>query len=129
MRLTIVFLALLLAGCTAQPVVHDLSPAEAAALIKQNDELFVLNVHTPYEGELEGTDEIIQDWENIAAHTDQLPADKNQPILVYCRSDRMSTSAAEQLKQLGYKEIYNLKGGMRAYNEEGLPGLINYTAS
>jgi rhodanese-related sulfurtransferase len=83
--------------------------------------LFVLNVHAPYEGKLDKTDAIIEDWENIAAHADQLPEDKNQPILVYCRTGRMSTSAVGQLKSMGYTNLYHLNGGMRAWDGQGLP--------
>ena len=118
-----------LAACAVQPVVHQLNPQQVKELLDQKEGrgLYVLNVHTPYEGELEKTDAFIEDWENIAAHPDQLPADKNQPILVYCRSGRMSASAVEQLKALGYTDISHLDGGMRAYQEAGVPGLLNYT--
>lgn len=125
-------LLVVLASCAqSSPDVHNLNPEQAAALLadKEAANLYVLNVHTPYEGELEGTDATIEDWENIARHADQLPQDKQQPILVYCRSGRMSESAAEQLKQMGYQDIYHLDGGMRAYQNAGLPGLINYTSN
>ncbi len=114
----------------SESVVHDLSPQEVSDVLEAKEErdLFVLNVHTPYEGELAGTDAFIEDWENIAAHQDVLPLDKSRPLLVYCRSGRMSSSAVKQLETLGYETIYHLEGGMRAWNDAGLP-LINYTAS
>lgn len=135
MKSAIVIVMLLLAACASQtppaaqqPTIQaegfqDLEPLAVKDLLDQKEEkgLFVLNVHTPYEGKLEKTDAIIQDWENIAAHTDQLPQDKNTPILVYCRTGRMSTSAIAQLQQLGYTNLYHLKGGMRAWDKAGLP--------
>ncbi len=125
----IILLLFLLASCSAT-VIEKVSPEQASELLRQKDEhgLFVLNVHTPYEGEIAGTDAFIEDWEDIAAHQDELPVDKSQHILVYCRSGRMSASAAEQLRTLGYENIYDLEGGMRAWNEAGLP-LINATSS
>src|SRR3989338_6554923 len=115
-----VLLLFLSVACTEQ-VVH-LSPLQTQELLQQKEKLnlFVLNVHTPYEGELEKTDAFIEDWQNIAAHTDKLPTNKNQPLLVYCRSGRMSTAAVEQLQKLGYKKIYHLDGGMRAWEQAGL---------
>ncbi|MEK6849300.1 MAG: rhodanese-like domain-containing protein [Nanoarchaeota archaeon] len=119
---------LFLAACTSVPNVQtdasgfqDLTPAEAKELLAQKEELglFVLNTHTPYEGAIENTDAVIEDWENIANHLDQLPADKNTPILAYCRSGRMSLAAIEQLKSLGYTNLYNLKGGMIAWDKAG----------
>jgi|SRR3989344_6063544 len=85
----------------------------------KNQETFVLNVHTPYDGEIEGTDVIIEDWQNINKYKKDLPADKNTPIAIYCKSGRMSASAAQQLTALGYKNIYDLKGGMIAWKESG----------
>lgn len=37
--------------------------------------------------------------------------DKNKPIYVYCRSGKRSAKAAEILKEMGFKEIYDLDGG------------------
>lgn len=112
------------------PEFQDFEPVQIKDLLGQKEELglFVLNVHTPYEGELEKTDAIIQDWENIAAHIDQLPADKNTPIFVYCRTGRMSMSAIDQMQKLGYKNLYHLKGGMKAYDAAGYQ-VINKTFS
>ena len=111
-------LLLVLTAC-AQP--RDIEPSQAKEMLNNKERLglFVLNVHTPYEGKLEKTDAIIEDWGNVAAHQDQLPKDKNAPILVYCRTGRMSSSAVKQLKELGYSNIYHLKGGMKAYDAAG----------
>ena len=115
-----VLLLLFLVACSVQPQVVNLEPLQAKDLLDSSD-LFVLNVHTPYEGKIEGTDAVIEDWENIAAHIDQLPEDKNAPIFVYCRTGRMSLSAVEQLKALGYTNLYHLQGGMKAWDIAGLP--------
>ena len=44
---------------------------------------------------------------------------KNAEIVFYCRSDRMSTIASETLVGLGYTNIYNLDGGMVAWETPG----------
>ena len=87
--------------------------------MKSMGDVFVLNTHTPYQGEIEGTDLVIEDWQNIVLYKDKLPQDKNKKILVYCRSGRMSSSASQQLIDLGYKNIYDLEGGMDAWVENG----------
>ena len=93
--------------------------------LKNSENVFVLNTHTPYEGEIEGTDFIIEDWEHIGLYKNKLPEDKNTRILVYCRSGRMADSAAEQLLDLGYKNVYNLKGGMNAWKANGRELIFN----
>jgi rhodanese-related sulfurtransferase len=37
--------------------------------------------------------------------------DRSKPVYLYCRSGSRSQSAAKLLVQLGFKEIYDLKGG------------------
>ncbi len=113
----ILFLALFLNN-SANVEVKQLNEDEFSSLI-ENESVFLLNTHIPYEGEIEGTDLIIKDWENINLYVDKLPEDKSMPIAVYCRSGRMSAEAAKQLVSLGYKNVYNLEGGMNAWRESG----------
>jgi rhodanese-related sulfurtransferase len=47
--------------------------------------------------------------------------DKNKPVFVYCASGGRSGSAVEVLKELGFKQIYDLKGGMNAWARAGKP--------
>jgi len=42
--------------------------------------------------------------------------DKENPVYVYCRSGGRSKRASKKLAVLGFKEIYNLKGGILNYN-------------
>lgn len=89
----------------------------------QDENVFVLQAHEPYQGELNNTDLIIEDWQNIALYENQLPEDKSTPILVYCRSGRMSAISAKQLEDLGYEKIYDFDGGMKSWEASGR-GLI-----
>ena len=85
-----------------------------------NDEgVFVLQVHEPYMGELPNTDLVVSDWENIQEYVSQLPLNKDTPILVYCKSGRMSKIASEQLKEMGYPNIYNFENGMNEWVSDG----------
>ena len=45
---------------------------------------------------------------------------KNKTICVYCRSGNRSGQTMEILKQEGYLRVYNLKGGITAWQEKGL---------
>jgi rhodanese-related sulfurtransferase len=77
----------------------------------------LVNVHIPYEGELPATDRFIP-FDEMATKLDQLPA-KDAPIVLYCRSGRMSTEAAAVLVEQGYTHVFELDGGFNAWVAEG----------
>lgn len=94
----------------------DISVAQLAAMLDQKD-FTLVNVHIPYEGELTKTDRFIP-YEQISEQLDQLPA-KDAPIVLYCRSGRMSTEAAQVLVEQGYTNVYELDGGFNAWQAAG----------
>jgi rhodanese-related sulfurtransferase len=97
----------------------DITVAELSTMLESKDFVFV-NTHIPYEGEIAGTDAFIP-YDDLEQYADQLPADKEAKIVLYCRSGRMSEIAATALAQQGYSNIYELDGGMIAWEEAGLP--------
>lgn len=100
----------------------DLQADRLQALLEA-EEVTLVNVHIPYEGELPGTDLFIP-FDQIQAHTAELP-DKAAPIVLYCRSGAMSTQAAKALVGLGYTQIYELDGGLNTWAAAGHEVLYN----
>lgn len=96
--------------------VEKLSPSEFSELIS-DDSVFVLDVHTPEQTHIPGTDALIPDTQ-IKENLNKLPEDKSTPIAVYCRSGSMSGRAAKELIELGYTNVYDLEGGTNAYKEQ-----------
>ncbi len=95
-----------------------LSPLDFSRAISKRD-VFLLNVHTPYEGEIEGTDAFVP-YDKLRENAAALPANKSAPIYVYCRSGRMSAEAAVTLRKMGYGRVIDLAGGMVAWKAAGL---------
>lgn len=98
---------------------YDVPPTEAKANL---DSYRLIDVREPHEytGELGHIDgaELVP----LA----QVPAaangwDKDQKILLICRSGRRSANAADYLGGLGFEHAHNLLGGMIRWNGEGLP--------
>jgi rhodanese-related sulfurtransferase len=97
----------------------DISVAELQTMLKNKDFTFI-NVHIPFEGNIGKTDLSIP-YDQIDQNLDKLPADKNAKLVLYCRSGRMSTIAAKTLAGLGYTNIWQVVGGMAAWEQAGLP--------
>jgi thioredoxin 1 len=47
--------------------------------------------------------------------------DKNKPVFVYCKAGSRSANAAKIMEQMGFKEIYNLDGGIMKWDAAGKP--------
>lgn len=113
-------LALLLAGCTSLDSAGytQVSSEKAAQLMEDYDDEIVLDVRTPEEyaeahipGAINVPNEEIGE-ESIA----ELP-DKDQIILVYCRSGNRSKEAAQKLADQGYTNVIEF-GGINDWHGE-----------
>ena len=46
---------------------------------------------------------------------------KGKPILISCRSGSQSSAACQQLRKAGFQEVFNLRGGILAWQSANLP--------
>ncbi len=123
------FLALIiiLAMLISQPLsrrlrgFHDVDPQEAVGLMNREDAVLVDvredkeyreghvvdSIHVP----LSGLDKNLSRLENL----------RQKPVILGCHSGHRSSKAAGVLRKHGFERVYNLKGGMLAWENAGLP--------
>lgn len=104
-------------GASSGAGYQDITVSELENMLAEEEFTFV-NVHIPFEGNIPQTDLVIP-FNEIEANQDQLPADKSEKIVLYCRSGNMSQTAAEKLVDMGYSNVWNLEGGYIAWENAG----------
>ena len=116
---------LLLAGCGAQSeesTYRQINAEEAAALMEKESSYIILDVRTAEEyseKHIPGAVNI----PNETIGTEDIPElpDKEQLILVYCRSGNRSKQASEKLVKQGYTNIVEF-GGINDWTGETVGG-------
>ena len=125
-KLLSVFLAaILLAGCSAPKETvsyRQISMEEAITMMEEESGYIILDVRTPEEF----ADKHIPGAVNIPSETiaaEEIPElpDKDQLILVYCRSGNRSKQASEKLAALGYTNVVEF-GGINSWPGETVSG-------
>ena len=117
-KLVFLLLAVMLLTACGQDKENDqgavyvnITAEEAKQIMDSEEGYIILDVRTQEEydeGHIPGATQISH--EEIAEKAEEVLADKNQLILVYCRSGRRSKIAAEALVELGYTNIKEFGG-------------------
>ena len=119
---------LLVAGCAGGPAGQAASPgaigrmtaADARTFIAAHPEALVLDVRNPDEwddqyGHIDGARQI--PLPELSSRVAEVESWKDKPVVLVCRSGRRSQTAAELLHGAGYRQVFNLEGGMVAWRE------------
>ena len=105
----IIAAAFLFGGCDAG--YEQISQDEAMQIMEEETGYLILDVRRPdefAEGHIEGAINVPN--EEIADEVlEELP-DKDQLLLVYCRTGRRSKEASEKLAKIGYTNVYEIGG-------------------
>lgn len=98
-------------------------------MLSENPKAQLVDVRTPEEynsGHIENSQNLNIYDSNFDKEISKL--DKSKPVFLYCRSGGRSSSAASKLVSLGFTEIYDLEGGVTAWNANDF-SLTSGTAS
>jgi len=122
---------MLIAGCganggsstdTETAEVIKINAEEAKARLDSEEGIILVDVRTPEEyreGHIPGA--ILLPVDEILANAESVIPDKEATYFIYCRSGNRSATAAAQLVEMGYLNIYDL-GGINDWPYEKVTG-------
>ncbi|PKP24932.1 MAG: rhodanese-like domain-containing protein [Bacteroidetes bacterium HGW-Bacteroidetes-2] len=114
-------MALFLVSCddSKDDSIQSITPEQMQDVLLEEN-IQILDVRTPEEF----IENFIYKSQNICVTQDDFKEkvkrlDKNKPVYLYCKSGMRSDKAAKILKEMGFKEIYTMKGGIDLWKKKG----------
>jgi rhodanese-related sulfurtransferase len=119
---TFVVILMMLAGTELRRrfgKVKDIAPAEATRLINHENAVMVdmRNDKDYREGHIVNAVHVT-DKNDAAAKLEKY---RDRPLIICCRSGNQSQGLSSELSKHGFASVYNLKGGLHAWQQSGLP--------
>ncbi len=103
----------------------EMQPQVLSELLKNNHDLFLLDVREPYEHELCNIESsVLLPLNQVANNLESIPKDKM--IVVMCHHGGRSRKIMNYLKVNGFEKVYNLDGGIDKYAMEIAPTMVRY---
>jgi phage shock protein E len=107
----------------ARPKFQNIKPEHFDAMRKvDTNKVVVLDVRTKKEyreGHIPGS--VLIDFNSEEFEKEIAKLDKDKTYLVHCAAGGRSTRACKKMEQLGFKKLFNLEGGMGAWEKAGKP--------
>ena len=121
------FLIFFSCGLDVDTSINQVNSDELLDFIDINNAVLVdVRTHDEYNsGYIENSINIDYFSDDFSENVEKL--DKNTTIVLYCRSGKRSSKSANKLSKLGFKEIYNLQGGILDWIEIGNSVIFNDT--
>jgi len=112
-------------GCTqSQKTANTITPEQLKQKIDNHENMILIDVRTQpeYTGELghiKGT--VLLPVQDITSWISNYENDKDKEIIMICRSGNRSGRATQYFLDNGFKDVYNMEGGMIGWNKAGYP--------
>ncbi|MCO5286267.1 MAG: rhodanese-like domain-containing protein [Chitinophagaceae bacterium] len=113
---------------SAKQEIENLTPQQANAEIKKGD-VTVIDIREPDEllknGKIAGATNaprgMLEFYADPTLPYHKPEFDKEKRIILYCASSGRSALAVKTLKEMGYKNVAHIDGGLKAWTDAGLP--------
>ena len=106
----------------ADKVVKAVSPSEAKEKMGAK-KAFLLDIRSEKEIETQGAIDgaLVMEHGKVIFNIKKKVHDANSPLFIVCKKGGRSALIAQQLQEMGYKDVHHIKGGIVAWKAAGLP--------
>ncbi|HEY4321338.1 MAG TPA: molybdopterin-synthase adenylyltransferase MoeB [Gemmatimonadales bacterium] len=107
------------------PRIPQLTPQELAERLARGDDVDLIDVREPYEWEIAHLDGArLLPFGDLPGALDTI--DSGRDVVLLCKSGGRSAAAANHLHDVGFRRIWNLRGGLDAWSVDVDPTLPRY---
>ncbi len=99
-----------------EKAVREITVDELSQWQVEGKDFQLIDVREPYEYEIANLDGELIPLGEVSENVNRISSHKD--VVVHCRSGKRSADAIRALEKLGFKNLYNLKGGILAWAEE-----------
>ncbi len=106
-------------------IMEKVTPSEARDMLERNldnPNFALVDVRTPEEyaeGHIENSSLVDYQSQTFISQMDGL--DRGKTYLIYCRTGNRSAKTQDVMRQLGFREVYDMTGGIVQWMEEQFP--------
>ena len=100
---------------------------ELKARLERGDRPVILDVRKPHEVQIASIEhDLLIPVDELPERLSELEPYRDREIVVYCRSGARSARATKLLREAGFRDVKNLKGGILAWSQEIDPSIPQY---
>ena len=111
-------------GTEVKNGIPQISAVELKKRLDNKDDIFVLDVREPFEYQIANIGGNLIPLGELPQRAGEL--DKNRETIVHCKSGGRSQKASELLTQIGFRNVWNLAGGITAWSNDVDPKVPKY---
>lgn len=104
--------------------VTEISVEELKSMIDKDKDFQLIDVRNQYEHNIASLEGLLIPLDDLDQRVSEIRTDKT--TIFYCRSGIRSAKAIKKLQKLGFKNLFNLKGGIMEWAEKINPSLPRY---
>jgi adenylyltransferase/sulfurtransferase len=105
----------------------EITVDEVKEKLDAGEKFFLLDVREPFETKIASLGGILIPINSLAGRIDEILPEKNNEVIVYCRTGNRSHYAAEFLReQHGFTNVKNLLGGIHAWHDRIDSSVVKY---